>query len=345
MKSSRYNGLDYLRFAAASVVVLLHYNCGERFGLFPNMLPAGAYGYLCFGKLGVELFFMISGFVILLTAENCAGGIREFAAGRFARLYPLYLFAVVFTYIHYLCAGNFTIGGYALAANLAFVAPAFKLPLVDGVYWTLYVELQFYALMAWLIFSNRLGRAIQWISVAVALLFFYQLYSKAHDNALHYYFGLTRYLHLFLAGMIVCKFRNRKNILFLALFGCSVPVLVSHWMGDYAFGEVEHYAAYWVMAGLLYVATSPSWKSGYIGPLLGDLSYPIYLVHFSMAASMYAIVGTYVGSPFIWWVNLLALIAVALAGVYFIDRPVRARLKNYMLSGNWSLSNRGHGAT
>ena len=76
-EARRLHSLDALRGLAALGVVAYHY------------LDQPAY----YGLLGVELFFIISGFVILMTLERVPS-LLQFAIGRAARLYPAYWFSV-----------------------------------------------------------------------------------------------------------------------------------------------------------------------------------------------------------------------------------------------------------
>ncbi|WP_164654758.1 acyltransferase family protein, partial [Pseudomonas viridiflava] len=89
--------LDYGRFIAAIMAVLYHYTFngianGKLSSLshIPELIEFTKYGYL-----GVELFFMISGYVIFYSARNRSAA--QFAASRAIRLYPSYWFAVLFT--------------------------------------------------------------------------------------------------------------------------------------------------------------------------------------------------------------------------------------------------------
>ena len=85
MTKSRVNEIDLLRFIAALAVVFFHYTfrgyAADAMTImpYPLLAPFSKYGYL-----GVELFFMISGFVILMTAAN--GSLRKFVVSRFVRL-------------------------------------------------------------------------------------------------------------------------------------------------------------------------------------------------------------------------------------------------------------------
>ena len=96
MSSARISSLDALRGIAALAVVLYHYTFrynalyGHNFSLEPLSV-------LKYGHLGVQLFFIISGFVIYLSIENTQS-IKKFASNRFARLYPAYWCAVFVTF-------------------------------------------------------------------------------------------------------------------------------------------------------------------------------------------------------------------------------------------------------
>ena len=87
-------GLDVLRGGAA-VAVMLHHHGQYYDVLYPGRTPLSF--DLGPGHFGVELFFIISGFVILMTAERAARPI-DFAWARFSRLYPAYWTALVVTF-------------------------------------------------------------------------------------------------------------------------------------------------------------------------------------------------------------------------------------------------------
>ncbi|MGH8965075.1 MAG: acyltransferase family protein, partial [Actinomycetes bacterium] len=89
----RLAALDGLRFLAAMAVLAYHYVAvnhhawGPRTDVsFPNLQPLVAYG-----SFGVQLFFVISGFVILMSAWG--RDVRSFTASRVGRLFPAYWFS------------------------------------------------------------------------------------------------------------------------------------------------------------------------------------------------------------------------------------------------------------
>ena len=144
-KSSRILELDALRGLAAVAVVLFHYTTryDELFGHSQSLELAVAWGHY-----GVDLFFMLSGFVILLSLERTANAGR-FAWGRFSRLYPTYWAAAIVTFAVVSMVG---LAGQEVSLadallNLTMVQSLLGAEHIDGAYWSLQAELIFYANM------------------------------------------------------------------------------------------------------------------------------------------------------------------------------------------------------
>ena len=87
--------LDAIRGIAALMVVLYHYTTWyvQSVG-FSSTAPLFEFWQ---GRLGVYLFFIVSGFVIFLTLEKC-DNIKSFIVSRVARLYPAYWVCVIITF-------------------------------------------------------------------------------------------------------------------------------------------------------------------------------------------------------------------------------------------------------
>lgn len=151
--------LDVLRFAAAVAVMLYHFTYqlaqpGGPQDFFPTMGRVTLHGYL-----GVNLFFMISGFVILWSARDRRPS--EFVVSRMARLYPEYWIGVILSSIAFASLGmNITLP--MVAANLTMVPGLLGQPYVDIVYWTLFVELKFYFLVWLLCLGRQMPRLEHW---------------------------------------------------------------------------------------------------------------------------------------------------------------------------------------
>lgn len=175
--------LDLMRFAAAAMVVAFHYAfflphvMGEANLAFPEVDGVARYGYL-----GVELFFLISGFVIVLSARRAAAS--GFAAARIGRLMPAYWTAATITAAALALFGGRPpeIGVGDWLVNLTLLQNVVGAPHVDPVYWTLIVEAKFYALVTILLMvapKRRLEAALYgWLVLSAALSF-----APSFDNA------------------------------------------------------------------------------------------------------------------------------------------------------------------
>ncbi|MEW9551629.1 acyltransferase family protein [Nonomuraea sp. NPDC050783] len=181
-KHARENGrlaeLDLLRFLAALAVVAFHYLVayasvwGDRPAeLFPALAPLAGLGIL-----GVELFFIISGFVILMSVWG--RGLGAFARSRLVRLYPAYWLSLAAVAALYGLTGakaldpKLSTGEYLLNATM--FQRLFKVTDASGVYWSLWAELRFYLLMAVLVLIGvTRGRVLAfaglWLAAALTL--------------------------------------------------------------------------------------------------------------------------------------------------------------------------------
>lgn len=157
--SGRNGLLDLLRFGAALLLVLYHF-------LYRGAVEGGylAEGYgaagdaVSLGYLGVNLFFMISGYVIIWSASG-----RDwygFAVGRFARLYPAHLVAMTITALAmaWWAQTPLTTDLGQWLANLTMLAPMFGQPFMDGAYWSIVIELIFYGWVMIGLFTGALPR-------------------------------------------------------------------------------------------------------------------------------------------------------------------------------------------
>ena len=166
-RSSRILELDAVRGLAALAVVLYHYT--TRYDLKVGHLDAPLFE-VPWGHYGVELFFLLSGFVIFMTLERTRRS-SDFVISRFSRLYPGYWVGMACTLTAVAVLGA-PYASYELAStDVALNATMLQryvpgTPNVDGAYWTLSVELTFYALVLGL-FATGLLRRIRLAIVAL----------------------------------------------------------------------------------------------------------------------------------------------------------------------------------
>ena len=134
----RLPGVDLLRGLAAIGVMICHYSRVVQAYFdpgFPILWP---------GDWGVEVFFAISGYVILMTAHRSRGR-RAFLWARFVRLAPAFYVCLAMTTAAVIAEGARPTAAWLL--NLTMVPVWFGTPMVEGVYWTLGYEIAFYAVV------------------------------------------------------------------------------------------------------------------------------------------------------------------------------------------------------
>ena len=152
-RETRLRALDGLRLVAALMVAAYHYGGrgGEvttAWGSSPKDQFPTLSGYFAYGCLGVQVFFVISGFVICMSGWGRP--LKSFFASRASRLLPAYWVAVV------LVTAVFALPMVAFKAvapsdalvNLTMLQQPLGVDRVLGVCWTLWAEVRFYALFA-----------------------------------------------------------------------------------------------------------------------------------------------------------------------------------------------------
>jgi len=151
MNPTRYHELDALRGITAIMIVAVHFSVNNSNNAFSFHI----------GFIAVDLFFIISGFVILLTIEKNKTW-QYFLLNRFSRLYPAYWICVLMTTIAIFLAQRWNIFINVEAnfmkqvlANLTMLQNYLQIDNIDGSYWTLAIELQFYLfILLFLIFKK-----------------------------------------------------------------------------------------------------------------------------------------------------------------------------------------------
>lgn len=262
----RITELDGLRGIAALAVVLYHYT--TRFGQrFNSDLTTRVWEFE-YGPYGVNLFFIISGFVIFMTIEKVKNP-GEFVYKRFIRLYPTFWFCVFLTFfiIKYFGPLELRRSTSELFFNLSMLPGLFDTWPVDGVYWSLLIELCFYAVMLLLLLFRLIPR-IKY--VGMAFLLFYFLVSVWHKYYPELYYG-----SLFLMGISFYKIwkRDRNWVWHFQVLICLILSLTAPDRLDFIITAL--------FCALFYLLVYR--QAGFLRfrPLvfIGEISYALYLIH------------------------------------------------------------------
>lgn len=165
----------------------------HAYARWPDVVPYGnKYTYFFgAGLLGVQLFFLISGFVILLTLEKCSG-FKEFLLRRWLRLFPAMLFCsmVIFFTAHFFHERPAGEPAYiSLLPGLLFIEPAWlslaigePVSPLEGAFWSLYVEFKFYVISGFIYFISGRTRLIISLFALCTTGFLFQLADQSLDS-------------------------------------------------------------------------------------------------------------------------------------------------------------------
>ena len=279
----RFRELDGLRGLAVLVVLAGHYVTSiEHF--YPS-LPASPVP-IEDGRFGVQLFFLISGYVILLTATRSRRP-SDFVIARVSRLYPAYwvALAVSLTVIALSPAGPFAYTAREAVINVTMLQRFLLVEDIDPVYWTLAVELSFYFVMIALLVAVR-GRltdrvvrrfSLGWVALAVAVGMLF--HDRPVDFVTKVVLNLTNaeYAPLFCAGMMFYLSRRDGRLEPLSIVFSGAAALVAGLLHSPRDGLAI--AVVCLFFAAIVVRPDTSWLAG--GPLnyLGRISYSMYLLH------------------------------------------------------------------
>ncbi|MFI8105389.1 acyltransferase family protein [Streptomyces sp. NPDC086023] len=338
--------LDALRIAAAVAVMIYHYTfSGPAGGLtslsFPGLSQVTRYGYL-----GVDAFFMISGFVVLLSAWNRTPS--QFLASRAVRLYPAYWAAVTLTAVVCLAlgTGRFSVSGTQYLANLTMFNAPLGVANIDVVYWTLWAELRFYLVVLALVLiglTRRRVTAALWAWLGAAVLIETGLLPTTASRVLDVLVQ-AQWAHYFIAGMALCllhKYGPNRSVLALVLaaFGNALyqGLAFARMVGarySEAFSPAV-VAAVITVIFLVMVSIALGWTHRLGRPWfakIGALTYPLYLLHAYIGFILFNQLHTKVDPYILLAAVSITMIASAYALHRWIEEPVARVLRRLLQS-------------
>lgn len=321
--------------------MIYHYKTKYMESLVDNSTLAQAiYSVTKFGYLGVDLFFLISGFVIFASALGRTG--TQFAISRITRLYPtLWVCVSITALITVVLRGadsNITFIEYL--ANLTLFNSRLGIKDIDGVYWTLTVEIKFYfCIFALLIFDLVRHHKVWipiWLAATISFLVFKQPFFLG-------WFISPEYSSYFIAGIIFYLARRDGY----ARFHVAILVLalaVSSWYAHTAIStfaknvtELDRVIAVgivWCLYFLFYLISARKFtmRSTAFVLGLGGMTYPLYLLHNRAGKELYDFfVGAIPPLVLVFLIAIFMLLASWLVHVY-LERRIADRLKFYLFS-------------
>ncbi|MGV3611119.1 MAG: acyltransferase family protein [Fluviicola sp.] len=282
---NRIQELDALRGIAALVVLVFHFSL-----LNPQLLS-----FTKFGITGVDLFFIISGFVITMSLDRIQFG-YQFVINRFSRLYPTYWTSVIFTFA-IICINKIYLGyepqhplpikdfGY----NLTMFQYYFGVKDLDGPYWTMIIEMLFYLLMLYLFLTKSLKSAVAFLIPVILLgtvlteFHWFQPFSMAYFKN----FPLAQSLPLFVTGILFYRIFTKDKrlllncILIISCYLLQILLFTKTGRANYYISHPEYKAVLLVYFALffLFVFGKLKFIVSRTTLFLGKISFALYLIH------------------------------------------------------------------
>jgi peptidoglycan/LPS O-acetylase OafA/YrhL len=288
--------------------------------IFPNFLHQPA----MYGWTGVELFFMISGFVICMSGWGRKPA--DFFVSRVVRIVPGYWAATALTAIVLWAFPRMTNGikPSMILTNLTMVQSAYGVPNLVPAYWTLFVELTFYLLfglvaIGGITYRRMVTFCVLWSVASLAA-------ATSHDAVLNMIIN-PPYSPFFIAGIaffLIHKFGS--NLLLWAIVAYSWLISVNQPHRSPPWQVVVILTAFFVVMALVATHRLDRVRWPWL-TVAGALTYPLYLIHQDIGFTVF----TYLRGD----IPATALVALTFAGVLAlswlihvaVERPVAPLLR------------------
>ena len=335
-KSKRILELDALRAISCLNLMLFHF----------TYVYANKYGFdsplgfsFPYGKYGVELFFMLSGFVNAMTFVGKRSA-KDFLFARAIRIFPSYWLVIlvnVFLLSHLPLFNTPSTG--ETVANLTTMPQLFGFENLEPVTWTLQIEMLFYATLVIMMLTNAFEKMLRNLMVMVGVCLVFCLAATGFksafpDSGINQFFWIVenvcimRNMPLFAMGMLLNEIKNNRGVAWQNVIGIIVAGIVFH-----AIDKRDHNpAATILLFGLL---TACAW--GKVPPLrykpllyISTISYTLYLFHNNIGSTCIHSLETMGMSPLPAVVLVTVLtIGLGTATTIWFEQPITKFLRTW----------------
>jgi exopolysaccharide production protein ExoZ len=346
--AARIELLEVGRGLAALSVAMLHAATAMAPAQYSGAI--GFNGFFKLGFLGVDFFFVLSGFIILYVhwADiHAPKQARRYVARRLIRVFPTYwiVLAITLGFNQFLQSEKIALDGLSVLQQTSLTAQNLWL----GVAWSLQHELIFYGIFLILILNRYIGVLVLgiWFSSILVLKLFFphfyeytiQFFAPNQNRALYLIFLHPANLD-FLLGMSIafCSLKTPRYLthligLYAVLFLIGFALIEwSHFDWDTFWRFPWTGCGFAALLGLMLIGSKYSSTMPRALTYLGTISYSLYLIHLLPISIVYAglaRLGIYKSLPeaLVFLLALMAAIATASASYYGLEKPIIARLQ------------------
>ncbi|NCD70950.1 acyltransferase family protein [Mucilaginibacter agri] len=305
------NSLGFLRGLAVTMVCFCHFGNALSHG---NVLAKMFDIFHVYGKIGVQVFFVISGFIIPLSMDKAKYHIKfyfKFLAKRAVRLHPPYLVALVLTFVIIAVVNHVKHIPFP-ETPISVIKSCFYLyvPANNPVFWTLQIEAEYYIFMG--LYFALLKRYTN-----LTLCLSIPLFMILSQTGVVSHIGLLNYLIFFLMGTVgyLIYNRNRAKNYLKYIFLAALIVF------SFAYYELAATIAALFTITFILFYRKPVNK---VFDFAGEISYSIYLIHFPIGVKLINLAVSHVNPNYYLILFLVTNVIVFGLGILFwkfVEKP------------------------
>ena len=333
-----YNNIQALRGMAAFMVVLFH-----MLGQFKAMNLSNSYyeSIAQFGYIGVDIFFVISGFVMAKTTHNLANNPKNalnFMQKRLLRIFLGYWPILIFAIIIYALLIPDILAKKDILASVFLITTNMQ-KLVIGPSWSLTYELYFYFILCLLLMSNFINKIV-FLSLLAIIIVLKILFLPQSNHYLDFF--LSHFLLEFLAGFFVFYLKKQllsqymlPIILLFAITALTIGVnlpIADDWTRVVTFG----FFGVCLIALAIHLEDNKIFIANGIVKKIGDASYSLYIVHiifvnlfYHSGLRNYLTSTSYPALGFVLYIIFIVLVSMILYKT--IEHPLYNHFKNRLI--------------
>lgn len=293
------------------------------------------------GSLAVAMFFLVSGFVIVYVAQRETR--REFAIRRLLRIYPPLVVSIVVLLVAYAVAVPFSdapsLRGYAVwqvltepdliprvLAAMTLANYFLGTPPVNGVAWTLSIEVLFYGFVLLLLplLKTRPRLAIALAFAALALI---QVYARVNTYVFLLSVNSVYVSYLFLGSLIYLRWAGRIGNAFFLVGTLAFAALFLHGVKDIVLQPPWTFSDYGVsyliawLAFLVFLLLDDKIRLGKVSAFFSRISYSLYLNHGGLGLLFITLLYPWIGYPASLVLSFALVVAVSAASYRWVEKP------------------------
>lgn len=278
------------------------------------------------GHLGVQVFFIISGYIVpysMFKKNYQLQDIKVFFAKRMIRIEPPYIASIILilllgwstTWSSWYSGPPYQPNWWNVLGHMGYLNAFTKQPWLNGVYWTLALELMYYIIIA--VFYPLLTNAKKWILMLSFFTFLLLSFTKGHMP----YYLLQHHTVFFMFGIALFLFHVGK-INIKEYFILSISCLIVCYT---VYSPIYVVTAILSLLFIQYVNFAPKILLG-----LGAISYSLYLTHVVIITRVVAILTRFIPSlptSIKYTVGIVFCVLFAIVYYYIIERPFQSLSK------------------